>query len=111
MKLSDIPKDIIEEYKLLDKATLDGSVYIVTTKSMYGLPQAGLLANELLAKHFNAKGYRQSKLVPGLWTRNWHPIQFTLVMDDFGVKYVDKEHALHLQLTLEEHYVVTKDWT
>ena len=39
------------------------------------------------------------------------PIQFTLVVDDFGVKNVGKEHVLHLQQTLEEHYKVTKDWT
>ena len=43
MKLSNIPKEIIEEYKLLDKATPDRSIYIEATKGMYGLPQAGLL--------------------------------------------------------------------
>ena len=49
--------------------------------------------------------------MPGLWKHDWRPIQFTLVVDDFGVKYVGKEHALHLQQTLEEHYKVTNDWT
>ena len=49
--------------------------------------------------------------MPGLWKHDWCPIQFTLVADDFGVKYVGKEHALHLQQTLEEHYKVTNDWT
>jgi hypothetical protein len=34
---------------------------------MYELPQAGLLANELLEKRLNACGWRQSKLVPSLW--------------------------------------------
>ena len=77
---------------------------------MYGLPQAGLLANELLEKRLNKNGYKQSKLVPGLWKHDWRPIQFTLVGDDFGVKYVGKEHALHLKATLEEHYKVTNDW-
>jgi len=61
---------------------------------MYGFPQAGLLANELLEKRFNEHGYHQSKLVPGLWKHEWRLIQFTLVVDDFGVKYVGKEHAL-----------------
>ena len=78
---------------------------------MYGLPQAGLLANELLEKRLNAKGYKQSKLVPGLWKHEWRPIQFTLVVDDFGVKYVGEEHANHLKDTLLEHYKVTTDWT
>ncbi len=76
---------------------------------MYGLPQAGLLANELLEKRLNKHGYRQSKLVPGLWNHDTRPIQFTLVMDDFGVKYVGEEHAQHLKNTLEEHYKLTQD--
>ena len=49
--------------------------------------------------------------MPGLRKQDWRPIQFTLVVDDFGVKHVGKEHALHLQQTLEEHYKVTNDWT
>ena len=45
VKLSDIPDKIINEYKLKDKTTKDGSVYIVVNSGMYGLPQSGLLAN------------------------------------------------------------------
>ena len=111
MKLSDIPQEVIDEYKLRDLATPDGSVHIEATKGMYGLPQAGILANELLEKRLNEHGYRQSKLVPGLWKHDWRPIQFTLVVDDFGVKYVGKEHALHLRDVLEKQYKVTKDWS
>ena len=44
---------------------------------MYGLPQSGLLANELLKKLLNKRGYQQIKLVPGLWKHDWRPIQFT----------------------------------
>ena len=78
---------------------------------MYGLPQSGLLANKLLEKRLNRHKYHQSKLVPGLWKHDTRPIQFTLVVDDFGVKYVGEEHALHLKSVLEEHYKVTTDWT
>jgi hypothetical protein len=63
-----------------------------------GLPQAGLLANKFLKKHLNKHGYRQSKLIPGLWKHETIPIQFTLVVDDFGVKYVGEEHAQHLKM-------------
>ena len=48
IKLRDIPEQIIVEYKLCDLATPDGNVYIKATKGMYGLPHAGLLANEQL---------------------------------------------------------------
>ena len=58
------PKEVIDEYDLLSKASEDGSIYIEVNKGMYGLPQAGLLANELLEKRLNRHGYRQSKLVP-----------------------------------------------
>ena len=77
---------------------------------MYGLPQSGLLANELVEKRFNKQGYHQSKLVPGLRSHKWHPVQFTLVVDDFGVEYVGEEHAKHLKDTLEENYKVTTEW-
>ena len=77
---------------------------------MYGLPQAGLLAQEQLEERLNAEGYYQSTLVPGLWTHKWRPIQFSLVVDNFGVKYEGKEHAKHLLEVLERHYTVTTDW-
>ncbi len=47
----------------------------------------------LLAKRLKEHGYFPSKTTPGLWTHEWHPIAFTLVVDDFGVKYVGEEHA------------------
>ena len=78
---------------------------------MYDLLQVGLLANELLEMHLNSHGYHQSKLVPDLWTHEWHPIQFTLVVDDFGVKYIGKEHPQHLLKVLWEHYSFTTDWS
>ena len=48
--------------------------------------------------------------MPGLWKHEWRPIQFTLVVDDFSVKYVSKEHALHLKATLEDNYGVITEW-
>ena len=109
VSLGDIPEEIIKKYKLKDIAT-KGAVHIMATRGMYGLPQAGLLANQLLEKRLNKAGYRQSKLVPGLWKHDWRPIQFTLVVDDFGVKYLGKEHADHLKKTLESSYGVTTEW-
>ena len=47
---------------------------------------------------------------PGLWLHEWRPIQFFLVVDYFGVKYVGKEHAKHLVDTLEENYEISEDW-
>jgi hypothetical protein len=111
IKISDIPEEIINECNLCNKVTESGHVHIEANKGMYGLPQAGLIANELLKKQLNEHGYRQSKLILGLWTHDTQPIQFTLVVDDFGVKYIGKEHTLHLHKVLEAHYQLTCDWT
>ena len=77
---------------------------------MYGLPQSGLLANELLENRLNKRGYQQRKLVDGLWKHDWRSIQFKLVVDNFGVKHEGEKHALHLKQTLEENYKVTTEW-
>ena len=45
-----------------------------------------------------------------LWTHESRPICFSLVVDDFGVKYVGKDNAKHLIKVLEEHYDLSKDW-
>ena len=42
------------------------------------------------------------KYTPGLYLHKTRPISFTLVVDDFGVKYVDKENTLHLEKTLQD---------
>eukprot|EP00804_Cyclotella_cryptica_P012280 CCRYP_013858-RA/>CCRYP_013858-RA protein AED:0.31 eAED:0.31 QI:0/0/0/1/0/0.5/2/0/562 len=111
MKITDIPEEIINKYKLRDRVEPNNCVYIINVLGMYGLPQAGLITNELLEKRLNKHGYHQSKLVPGLWKHKWRPIWFTLVVDDFGVKYVGKEHALHLKSVLESYYPLSTDWT
>ena len=83
---------------------------MAANRGMYGLPHAELLANELLETPLNKQGYQQRKLVPGLWKHKWRPVQFNLVVDDFGVKYGGEIHALHLKHTLEENYTVTIEW-
>ena len=110
LKLSDIPTEVIEEYNLRSIATDDEFVYVEIRAGMYGLPQAGLIAQELLEKRLNKDGYYQDKYVPGLWHHEWRPIKFTLVVDDFGVKYVGKEHAEHLLGVIQKHYKCSKEW-
>ncbi|KAL7476094.1 hypothetical protein ACHAW6_001975 [Cyclotella cf. meneghiniana] len=86
-------------------------VFLAVTQGMYGFPQAGLLANKLLEKQLNKHGYFQSKYVPGLWHHRTQPIQFVLTVDNFGVKYVRRDHAEHLYKVICNHYQVKTDWT
>ena len=78
---------------------------------MYGLKQAGKLANELLATRLFGQGYYQCATTPGLWRHKWRPVIFALIVDDFGVQYTGRQHAEHLHAALSEHYEVTTDWT
>jgi hypothetical protein len=64
---------------------------------MYGLKQAGLLANQLLQTRVAPFRYYPARRTPGLWLHRTRPISFTLVVDDFVAKYVGKQHAEHLR--------------
>ena len=87
LKISDLPQDFINEYKLHDKTTKDGYVYLEIRKGVYGLPQSGVLAQKLLEKRLNAKGYRQSGICPGFWKHDWRPISFSLCSPLWGRSY------------------------
>ena len=56
------------------------------------------------------KGYYQCRHTPGLWRHKWIPILFSLVVDDFGIKNVGKEHADHLIAAIEENHEFSTDW-
>jgi hypothetical protein len=77
---------------------------------MISLPQAGILANELLQRNLNKDGYRPTTLTHGLWTHDIRPISCSLVVDDFGVKYVGREHAEHLMACIKKKYSISSDW-
>ena len=78
-------------------------------KGMYGLPQVDILAQDLLEQRLNKHGYHQSPITPGLWQHDYWPISFTLCVDNFGIKYVGREHAKHLAAILSEHYKCSHD--
>jgi hypothetical protein len=105
-----IPETIMQHYDLANKVK-NGYVYLEIRKGMYGLPQAGIIANKLLRKRLAPHGYHECKHTPGLWKHESRPTTFTLVVDDFGIKYVGDEHAKHLIDTLEKYYTVETDWT
>jgi hypothetical protein len=87
INLSSLSQETIEKHNLLNLSQ-DGKVYIEIQKGMYGLPQAGILANELLQRNLAKDGYRPTQHTHGLWTHDTHPISFSLVVDDFGRKII-----------------------
>jgi hypothetical protein len=108
MLLSCFPEEIIQKYNLNNLA-VDGWVYIEIRKGMYGLKQAGLLANQLLQTRLAPFGYYLARHTPGLWLHKARPISFTLIVDDFAVKYFGKQHAEHLRNALLRTYELTTD--
>ena len=110
MPIALFPKHTIEQYNLNENAK-NGFVYLEIRRAIYGLPQAGSLANKQLRKYLAPAGYYECAHTPGLWKHVTRPVQFSLVVDDFGVKYVGKEHADHLIRSLRKHYeLVSEDW-
>ena len=95
INITDIPTELIYEYNL-QAVTHNGWVYFEIVRGCYGLPQSGKLANNLLSTHLNKAGYYESVATPGLQKHTWHPIQFSLIVDDFGIEYVGEKHAQHL---------------
>ena len=89
--LSLIPQEIIDEYDVMKYVETDGYVYVEITGAMYGLAQSGRIANQDLQKHLAKYGYYSTKRKPGLWKYQTRPISFTLVVDDFSVKYTNKD--------------------
>ena len=104
-----IPDEVMEAYDLHDKVK-NGRVLVRIDGGMYGLPQAGRLAYDQLVKHLKPHGYFPCKRTAGLWRHKTRPISFCLTVDDFGVKYVGKEHADHLIQALNSKYKITTDW-
>jgi hypothetical protein len=116
LHISKIPAKIIKEYNLTSLATADGWIYMEIRKGMPGLKQAGRIANDRLTLHLAKFGYSPVPRTPSLWTYATRPIAFSLVVDDFGVKYVGERQtrsapawgpssALHCHNGLGRHIV------
>jgi hypothetical protein len=106
----DIPADIMEQYKLAPLVH-KGHVLTEIRKGMYGLPQAGILAYNRLVQHLALSDYTPVKHTHGLFRHATRPVTFSLMVDDFAIKYVNGVNAEHLLATLRSLYNITTDWT
>ena len=101
-----IPTEILEVYQHL---IYKDHLYLEVSKGIYGLPQAGKLANDQLIRHLAPYGYSPCSITPGLWKHDTRNIAFLLVVDDFGIKYTDRRDAEHLLNALKTSYKVSVD--
>ena len=110
MHISIIPQEVIDQYKLQTLADPTGWVYIKICKGMYGLKQAGIITNQELQEHLAPYGYLPVHHTPGLWTHNSSDTIFSLVVDNFAVKYTSDARAQHLLSALRDKYDISVDW-
>ncbi len=106
--LNIFPEWIISQYDST-KHALNGLIYLEMRRAVWGIPQAGILANKLLWKRQLPHGYYECANIPSLWKHKMQSIPFTLVLDNFGVKNVGIEHADHLIWCIKQKYDHTKD--
>ena len=104
-----IPNEFLQTYNL-HKKIKNSYVYLKIIRLIYGLPQVGILAIKLLQAHLQPYGYYEVTHTPGLWCHKELPVAFTLVVDDFGIKYTDITHAHHLLNALKQQYDVSVNW-
>jgi hypothetical protein len=105
-----IPPKIVTYYSI-HKMVYNGCVYCEITGGMYGLKQAGRLASDHLILHLEPYGYFPCTITPGLWRHKTRSTVFTLVVDDFGIKYVCDNDLDHLINALQHKYTISIDKT
>jgi hypothetical protein len=110
MALNLFPIWIQNQYNL-KQFTYKGYVHLEMQQTVWGLPQAGILANKHLRRKLAPFGYFKNVNTPGLWYHISCPISFTLVVNDFSVKYVNKADVDHLVASIKSTYTLTEDWT
>jgi hypothetical protein len=109
MLLSRFPEEIVNKYNLKELA-MDGWVYIEIRKGMYRLKQACLLANKILQKQLDPFVCYPAHHTPGLSLHKKRHISFSLIVDDFALEYMGKQHAYHSKNALLRSYELTTDW-
>ena len=78
-------------------------VYVNIFKGMYGLKQAGIIVHISLIHHLATFGYHPARHTPGLWQHENRDTIFTLVVEDFAIKYTSLDNAQHLLHALKEN--------
>ena len=83
--------EIIEQYDLHSLVCPNGCIYMEIHKGMPGLKQARCVANNRLKIHLTQFGYAPVPRTPAIWKHVMRDITFSLVVEEFGVKYIGKE--------------------
>lgn len=107
-----IPDDIWKTYDLdkycHSRRNIEGVVFEIN-KGIYGLPQAGRVAQLRLNKHLAKHGYVQTEDTPCLYKHESRGTYFTLIVDDFLAATTCDDDRNHFLETLKELYAIKYD--
>ena len=73
--------------------------------------QSGIIAHDTLKKNIKPYGYAPAKITQRPRKEVYRDIKFTLVVDEFGIKYRHRKDADHLISALQAKYEVNQDLT
>jgi hypothetical protein len=106
---SQLPQPVINEYgRAMDWR--GDNVLVQVNNALYGLPQAGKVSNDKVIALLARNDYFPCPHTPCLFRHVTNGLYFTLVVDDYLLKFADKSSALHLIAALEQEYEVKVDW-
>ena len=107
-----IPYDTQTHFNITDaRYWYKDHILVEISKGMYGLTEAGILAQERLYEHLGKYGFYLTKNTPGLLRHETRDIIFSLVVDDFGICYTNKADVEFLIEILQKLYKITIDWS
>ncbi len=89
----------------------NGNIHLEMRWAVWGLPQADILANKRYRQKLAPFEYVKHVNMFGLWYHESRPISFALMVDDFWVKYKNKDNVDHLVASIKTTYTLTKDWS
>ena len=108
-KVDLIPPRIIQYYNI-QHLIHEGYIYARINKAWYGLKNAGRIAHDDLVQHLQKHGFVQAQKTDGLFTHILRDISFTLVVDDFGIKFTNKQDCDYLIKIMREKYKFKVDY-
>ena len=93
-------------YNFITLVEDQGWIYILIEKGMYGLKQAGIIANQELVNHLAQFGYNPVQKKLGLWVHDNRHTIFSLVVEGICVQYSSTEDANFFLNALRAKYLI-----
>ena len=104
-------RDLIKHRNSINDIVDDkGFVYAKINKAWFGLKQSEKIAHDDLVQHLKKHGYHQAKNTDGLFVHEIRDISFTLFVDDFGIKFTNKQDVDHLISIMRGKYKFKVDF-